>query len=108
MYQLKSDIERLLKCHKKIFCKSLRRHVSLNKLPKAITARKDSRRRLRALAVALDIVRHAPSCKIKMIDKHRCYELRGYDVDGALVIVHLREEIIAKDRILFLVSCATK
>ena len=56
LQQLKSDLDCFLKKRKKVKCKSLNRTVSLEKLPDALTERHDSRRRLQALNVGLDIV----------------------------------------------------
>lgn len=106
--QLTSDLQLLLQHKKKILCRSLKRAVSLEKLPDAITKRHDAKRRLQALDVAIDIVRHAPSCKERTIGKQKSYELRGKDANKKIVIVHLREEVVQNDRILFFVSCATK
>ena len=108
MQQLKSDLGYLLKRQKKVICKSLKRPVSLEKLPDVFTKRHDAKRRLQALIVGLDIVRHSPSCAKRIIKGYICYEFRGKDIEGNLVTVHLREEVMRKDRILFLVSCSTK
>lgn len=106
--RLHTDVKELLHTKKKIRCKSLGRFISLQKLPEAIVNRRDSKRRLQSFWVALDIVKHAPSYRNVIIDGYRCFELRGVDALGAVVIVHLREEHVQKDRIVYFVSCMPK
>ena len=107
LQQLKSDLALFLQKKKTIPCRSLKRHVSLVKLPDAIAKRHDAKRRLQSFIVALDIVRFASEYTERIIGKQTCYEIRGCDSDGRIVIVHLREEVVRKDRMLFFVSCST-
>lgn len=106
--QLKLDLDLFLKQRKVVPCKILKRNVSLAKLPEVITERYDVKRRLQAFEVAIDIIHYARKYTEKLLGGCICYEFRGYSADGRIVIVHLREEVVHKDRILFLVSCATK
>lgn len=103
--QLKSDITLFLQRKDKIYCKALKRHVFLSKLPKAITERKDAKRRLQAFEVAIDILRSASTYNRKYIKGYVCYEIKGLDISGKIIAIHIREEVVQKDRILFFVSC---
>ena len=102
---LETDVNRFLDKKKQIYCKALKRKVSLEKLPAAITERRDAKRRLQRLYVAIDILQYAKEYTVKKIDKKQCYELRGHSVDDQEVIVHVREEVQNKNKVLFFVSC---
>ena len=104
-WKLQMNLHVFLNGKSKIYCGHLRRYISLAKLPNALTKRKDAKRRLQRFWVAIDILRHARFCNEQFIDGYICYEFRGNDRNGTLVIVHVREEVVRKDKILFLVSC---
>ena len=106
--RLTADLSEFLSKKKKVRCKALGRFVSLEKLPEVITNRYDAKRRLQAFMVAIDILQHSSSCIAMERRGKQCFELRGCDIEGCVVIVHLREETIHRNRILFFVSCATK
>ena len=105
--QLKCNLDAVLQRRKNVYCKALKRPVSLQKLPQVITERKDAKRRLQAFEVAIDILRNEVEYKASVIKGYACFEVTGYDASSTKVMVHLREEYVQKDRVLFLVSCAT-
>ena len=106
MQQLKSNLSTFVNRKDRVYCKALKRPVSLDKLPTVITERHDAKRRLQVFDVALDILRNETQCAECVLNGYTCYEIRGKAADGNVVIIHLREEVIHKDRVLFFVSCA--
>jgi len=103
--QLKAELLLYLQQKSKIYCKALKRHAHLSKLPDAITERKDAKRRLQRFLVAIDILAKEKTYKQKCFKKHINYAITGLDANNEPVFVHIREEITQKDRILYFVSC---
>lgn len=99
-------LKKFLKKNKKISFKSLKREVSLAKLPEAITERKrDAKIRLQCFFVAIDILRKSHGHKELTINGDTCFEVHGKDKNGDNVFLHLREEKSEhKDRIVYLIS----
>lgn len=84
--------------------KVLRRKVNLSKYIDSNIQRSDAFIRFASFFVGLDIVKKSKDYEVKYIDGFRCFEISGSAKNGELVKVHIREEIIEKDRILFLIS----
>ena len=106
MSDLKNLLKNYLKRHSTLYCKALKRKVSLAKLPDAIAKRgKGTKKRLARFKVAMDILRNAKTYTTRVHHGKREYEIVGIDRTGILVRIHLREESSSKDRQLFFVSC---
>lgn len=104
---LKVLLQKYLRDHKFVYCKSLKnRKIFLEKLPEAITARKDCKYRLQAFWVGVDILQKSRlKPKIKRNDKKIIeYEFQGLFADGKKVKIHVREELVKKDKKIFLTS----
>ncbi len=93
--------------NKKIYCRSLKRKIYLNKLPETIIRRKTSAsKRLQRFFVAIDILKHEKKFKVR--ENKGCLEYEIIELDSLKnkVYIHLREELtLKKDRILYFVSC---
>lgn len=90
-------------------CKALgNRKVFLAKLPHAILTRRDVGERLRSFWVGLDILRHSLYIKHRFCRGKDEYEIEGFSAENKRIYVHLREEIIQKDRKLFFISTYCK
>ena len=105
LQKLRSYLDVFLSKKNKIYCRALQRKVSLDKLPEVLLGRRDAKRRLSKFIVAVDILRYSHEVSEDSIDDCRCFEIRGLDANGILVIVHLREERVRNDRVLYFVSC---
>jgi hypothetical protein len=104
---LRSELFAFLKTEKSIYARFSKRHVFFEKLPDAITKRKDAARRLRAFAVALDILRKSDDFSVRNGKTgEREFEIRGQILTGEIVSVHVRESIDQKkDKKLQFISC---
>lgn len=91
------------------YCRFAKRNCKLERFAESNKMRKNGRQRLSSFFVALDILKHQTESQ-KIVDEkgYTCFNIRGYDKNGILIEVHIREEIIQKDRILFLVSSFPK
>lgn len=104
---LEAKLQKFLVSNKKIHCKALKRKVSLEKLPRAITKRKSSAtKRLQCFFVAIDTLKNEKSYIMRKRNGCLEYEIKGLDKNKKVVGIHLREELVAKkDKVLFFISC---
>ncbi len=100
-------LDKFLKNNQKVYCKSLKRTVFLDKLPDAILKRKQSAtKRLQRFFVSIDILKNQKKYFIREYKGCLEYEIIGLDQNNKKVYIHLREELsIKKDRMLFFISC---
>ena len=104
---LVKDLDNFLLGFNKIYCKALKRTVSLSKLPNCLLQRKTSATdRLQKFWVAIDILKHEKKFRVRENKGCLEYEISGMDILGQKIYIHLREELsLKKDRILFFISC---
>ena len=98
---MKSRLIIFLRNHSWIHCKALNRKIFLSKLPDAIIKRSNAKNRLQCFWVALDILKKSHSFIVSTKNE---YEIKGLSADGNIVFIHLREEKISKDKMMFLIS----
>lgn len=93
--------------HEHIYCKALKRKISLGKLPEAILYRKDSATaRMKCFWVALDTLKKEKCFKSREIHGNIEYEIVWLDNEWKEVRIHLRQETTQKkDKIIFFISC---
>lgn len=104
--KLRSDLNRFLKTTKSVYCKAHKKRIYLDKLPEALTERKNRKSRLKVFDIAIDILKHEPVLKESIKNGFVCYEIKGLDADNKEIIIHIREEKgPKKDRKLYFVSC---
>jgi len=103
--KLKANLVLFLRQKNRVYCRALKRPVHLTKLPDALVERQDAKRRLQRFLVAVDILAGAKTYERRQLRGKTNYEITGMDVNGVLVCVHVREEVVRKDRILYFVSC---
>lgn len=106
-HTLAKRLEIFLQENHRIYCRALKRNISLEKLPEAILSRRKSATvRLQRFFVAIDILSRAKNYTVRESKGCLEYEILGMDLNHEKVYIHLREELsIKKDRILFFVSC---
>ena len=105
---LKTDLLRFLNKNQYVYCRSLKRKISLQKLPDAIVKRKSSaRKRLQKFPVAINILKHSKLFTQNKNDlKQIQYEIKGLSHCGKIVTIHLREEVDSqKNRQIYFISC---
>lgn len=101
---IEKEFYEFLNKYKKIYSRHLGRSIHLDKLPEAITKRRDSFKRLQCFQPAIDILRRSKKWTTKNIDGYKCIEINGLSQDGQTVKIHLREESLKGDKKLFLIS----
>ena len=96
-----------LELNTNIYCKSLKKQISLSKLPDVIFKRKESATsRMKRFFVAIDVLKKEKVYKKRVEKKMNEYEIIGLDQDWVKVYIHLREEINKKkDKIIYFISC---
>jgi len=100
----KKKVKKYISFHKNHKCGILKRKVSLEKYFESNEKREDASVRFASFIVGLDILRSSKECTKIIKNGYICFEISGISKNKELVMVHLREEIINKDRILFLIS----
>ena len=90
-----------------VYCRALRRKISLEKLPQSITLRKQSSTwRMKRFIVALDILQFSRSYTKRVHNNLVEFELMWLDKMWKKVVIHLREEYTRwKDKIVYFISC---
>lgn len=102
--QLKKRIIRYIEKHSLRRCSALRRKVRMDKYIDANNFRIDAKIRYSAFFSGIDILQKSKKYTKKIIDGYVCFEITGYAKNNEIVTLHLREESIDKDKILFLIS----
>lgn len=105
---LNTEIENYIVQKKKVICKGLnKKPVFLSKYLEATNNRRDKTRRKQKFWPALELITKLKG-KNLVYQKHEqkgiSYEFKGITPNGIEVSVHIREELIGKDRKLFLIS----
>ncbi len=106
---LNRDIKEYIQKKPMVPCKALnKRPVFLNKYLKASQGRRDQTRRRQRFMSAVELLRQAKTeditDQIKEPGGETAYELKEITPKGEIIGVHIREEIEAKDRRLYLIS----
>ncbi len=104
---LNKEIEDLISRKKKIICKALnRRPVFFDKYIETTKKRRDKTRRKQKLPPALELIAKARKGDIRsrVSQKGMCYEIKGVTGNGIEITVHIREEIVNKNKMLYLIS----
>jgi hypothetical protein len=102
---LKKYLEIFLQKNRFIYCKSLKRKVFLDKLPKVIIKRKGCKDRLRCFFVGVDLIQNSKKYSKRYKNKKAEFEIVGFSNEGKKVFAHIREEKdIQKNKRLFLIS----
>lgn len=79
--------------------------IFLDKYFHATNNRPDRRERFQLLFPAIELLKEAWIwVEQKKIDHYTCYEVEGMTHDETIFRVHIREEILQKDRRLYLIS----
>ena len=97
-------ITNFLNKYSKIYCRSLKRKVSLKKTIVSALSGKSSLSRLQCFIVAMDILKHENSYSEVTINGKRCFEIVGTDSNGKEIRIHLREDKENKNKILMFIS----
>ncbi|MBF0541336.1 MAG: hypothetical protein HQK91_07790 [Nitrospirae bacterium] len=105
---LDNEIQAIIDINNKVICKALnRRPVLLDKYLEACNNRKDKTRRKQLFKAATELIKVATEADIISTRKERLgigYSLKGLLPNSKIINIHIREEIVSKNKILFLIS----
>lgn len=103
---LKTEVRLFIHQNEKVYCKALKRTVSLQRALECLTENpKSAKHRLGRFLVAIDILGKETMHQQKTVKGKRCFEIIGKDRSGIEIRIHLREEMSdQKDRILYFIS----